>query len=83
MLHMVIMTLLFSSATLSTHIGGQGMRNKIHAAEPGQNSVRLHSFQNPHPTGLGFKKERKKRYLKNLYFIFIDEIAQHQAPQAL
>lgn len=71
MLHMVIMTLLFSSATLSTHIGGQGMRNKIHAAEPGQNSVRLHSFQNPTSHRLGFKKERKKKGTSKTYISFL------------
>jgi len=69
------MTLLFSSATLSTHTsfrgGSQGMRNKIHAAEPGQNSVRLHSFQNPTSHRLGFKKERKKKGTSKTYISFL------------
>lgn len=54
MLHMVIMTLLFSSATLSTHVGGQGMRNKIHAAEPGQNSVKAPLLSKPTSHRFGF-----------------------------
>lgn len=46
----------FGRDIFNTHLwrgGGQGMRNKIDAAEPAHYSARLHSFQNPPSHRLG------------------------------